>query len=511
MELSFVASTVSVILLVYLFYKYFIEINNYWEKKGVPTVPGALPLIGHLSMIFRTHKSLPCFCAEIYKANTGRSMVGFYQARNPTLMLMDPELIKTVLIKDFPKFHENVFNVNEKIDPLVSKNPFFTSGDKWKLQRNRLSYALMSSKKLRILCLAIARVCEKFTKYLADQVERSKDGICEIDTKIFSNCFTGEVVASAGFGVEGDFFVNGSGPNSFREAVEGFMEPSFLNSFMQTMLFLCPRLNTVLQLPFLPKKMDSFFRRIIREMISLREKDGIPRNDFLQLMLENSKSKSEEIDEESIAASATSFFLDGYETSAITLGFFAYQLAENPDVQTKLRDEVNTILEKHEGQMSYECLGEMTYMDQALNESMRLYPALGVLQKKSSEPLKIVGEDGIECTLEPNTDLVISVQGIHRDPKYWPNPNIFDPERFNDERKHERPKMAFLPFGEGPRICVGMRFALLQIKAAASMILKEFSIEKSSKNNRPLVYGPGAILTSIEGGVWVKLRSLKRP
>lgn len=506
MQLGLVSGAVIILLIVYLFNKYFIRIYKYWDEKGIPLVPGALPIIGHTYEIFWTEKSLVSFCEKIYQANRGRSMVGFFQLTKPTLMLFDPELIKTVLVKDFPKFHKNVFCVNEKVDRLLAKNPFFTHGDKWKFQRNRLSYALMSSKRLRILCYAVANVCKKFSKYLEDQVVNSKDRICEIETKEFANCFTGEVVASAGFGIEGDFFVKGSGPNSFREAVDGFLEPTFINTLAQMIFFLCPTVNIILQIPFLPKKIDGFFRRVVHEMIAIREKDGIPRHDFLQLMLENSADKNAR-DEENITASATSLFLDGYETSAITLGFFAYQLAENTEVQEKLSNEVNAILEKYNGEINYEALGEMTYMDQALNESMRLYPALGVLLKKSSQPCTLVGEDGLECTLEPGIDIIIPVQAIHREPKYWgENPDTFNPERFGVNREHERPKMAFLPFGEGPRICVGMRFAVLQIKAAICTILKDFSIEKSAKNNRPLVFGPGTIFTSIEGGVWVTLR-----
>lgn len=508
MELKLVLGAVIVLLLVYLFDKYFIRIFKYWDENGIPTVAGALPIIGHTWDIFYKNKTFACFVDKVYKAHEGRSMVGFYQLRKPVLVLLDPELIKMVLVSEFSKFHENVFKVDEKVDPLLAENPFFNTGEKWKSQRNRLSYALMSGKRLRILCHSIAHVCNKFTNYFQENVKKSGKGVFEVEMKQLGNRFTGEVVANAAFGVEGDFFINGSGPNSFREAVYGFLEPSFFNVIAQTLLFFVPALGYMLKLRFMPKKIDRFFRRIVHEMIILRQKEGIARNDFLQLMLDSVKNEGGEIDEPAIVAAAASFFVDGYETSAITLAFLVYQLAENPEIQEKLRNEIKTVLEKHDGQISYESLKEMTYMDQAFHESMRRMPVVGFLTKKSTAPCKLVGKDGLECNLEPETELILPVQAIQMDPEYWQDPQVFRPERFRDDSENHRPRMVFLPFGEGPRQCPGMKFATLQIKGAVATIFKDYVAEISPKTIRPLRLKKGAILTTMEGGLWINFKPL---
>ncbi|XP_043281943.1 cytochrome P450 6a2-like [Venturia canescens] len=509
MELKFVLGTVAILLLIYLFHKYFIQVHKYWEKKGIPTFPGAIPFFGHTIEIFWNHRTFACFIDKMYKANKGRSMIGFYQLQKPVLMIQDPELMKSVLISDFPKFHENPFKVDKKMDPLLAENPFFNTGEKWKTSRSRLSYALMSGKRLRILCHSIAHVCNKFTSYLRENVEKSKQGVYEVEMKELGNRFTGEVVANAAFGAEGDFFTNGSGPNSFREAVYGFLAPSLLNLIAQTILFLIPMLGSILKLRFVPKRMDQFFRRVIHEMISLRKKDGVERNDFLQLMLQGVKSEGGEIDENDITASATSFFIDGYETSAITMSFLVYRLAENPKVQEKLRDEIKRVLEKYNGEICYESLKEMTFLDQAFNESMRLIPAVGFLTKQTTEQYKFLGKDGLECVLEPETQIILPLQAIQNDPEYWEDPEVYKPERFNDDSEKNRPKTTFMPFSEGPRICPGMRFATMQIKGAVVTILKDYVVEVSPKTKRPLQPKRGAIITVMEGGLWINFKPIQ--
>jgi cytochrome P450 family 6 len=153
-----------------------------------------------------------------------------------------------------------------------------------------------------------------------------------------------------------------------------------------------------------------------------------------------------------IAAQCFVFFIAGFETSSTTMTFAMYELSKHQELQDKVRDEVNTVLAKHEGKITYEAIQEMKYMDQVINETLRKYPPLPLITRMCVRDYKIPGEDLI---IEKDTTIIISVLGIHHDKEYYPDPEKFDPERFTEENKNSRHHFAHIPFGEGPRVCIG--------------------------------------------------------
>ena len=205
---------------------------------------------------------------------------------------------------------------------------------------------------------------------------------------------------------------------------------------------------------------------------------------------------------EILTSHAVSFFVDGYETSSSVLSFIGFHLASNPKVQEKLREEVMSVLNKYDDVITYEALKDMTYMDQVINESMRILPTLGFLSKVCTEETELRGSDGLVCRVERGMYIMISISGLQTDPRYWENPEEFDPDRFGPDRKHNIEKFTFLPFGEGPRMCVGMRMAQLQMKACLATFLRKYSIELSPKTQLPLKMISSTFLANAEGGLW---------
>jgi len=147
-------------------------------------------------------------------------------------------------------------------------------------------------------------------------------------------------------------------------------------------------------------------------------------------------------------------------------------------------------------------------MDQILNESQRIIPTIGFQSKVCTEEIELRGSDGLVCRVQPKTEIQIPVHGLQHDPRYWDNPEVFDPERFSPGNKRNIDRFTFLPFGEGPRICPGQRMALLQIKAGLTTLLRKYSLELSPKTKLPLKMIPGAIIASPQGGLWVIIRQL---
>lgn len=147
-------------------------------------------------------------------------------------------------------------------------------------------------------------------------------------------------------------------------------------------------------------------------------------------------------------------------------------------------------------------------MSQVISESQRCHAALGFMHKVCTEEFELQGSDGLTYRAKPGTDIFLSVHGLHNDPNYWVDPEVFDPERFSDERRQTIEKMVYLPFGEGPRICVGMRMGLLQVKACFATLLRNYKLELSPKMQLPLKMSPHYFLTHPHGGAWVYISKL---
>ncbi|XP_050528994.1 probable cytochrome P450 6a13 isoform X4 [Daktulosphaira vitifoliae] len=148
------------------------------------------------------------------------------------------------------------------------------------------------------------------------------------------------------------------------------------------------------------------------------------------------------------------------------MSFCLYQLALNKNIQEHVRKEVFQVKKKNNGILNYEFLGELHYLEMVIHETLRMYPPFEIL-RNTTKSYQIPDEDFV---IEKNTKIVISAYCIHMDPKYYPDPMKFDPERFSSEEKSKRPNNTFLPFGVGPRICLGNRFAIMVLKVAISQI-----------------------------------------
>ncbi|KOC64924.1 Cytochrome P450 9e2 [Habropoda laboriosa] len=490
----------AIVLLCFYLYRTY----TYWQRNGIPVGKGYVPIAGHILSVIFMRRSIKDVIQKIYDDHKQHSMVGFYKTTKPVLIVREPALVKVVMQSKFSNFHQNGMKIEPDMDPLLAKNPFFIYGEEWSAGRKRLTYAF-SNVRLKTLFTAVSGVCKKFEDFLNRRLKSSNK--YEVELKYLFSKFTGEVVANAGLGIEGLCFEDKVHPNAFDEISRSIFKPNALQGFLTMIMLFLPHLNRLFKMSFIPKEMDRFFRRIVAENLELRRTESVPRNDFLQLMIELEKS-GEKLDVDSITSHALSFYVDGIESSSITLSFIGYHLALHTDIQEKLRDEVNAKIAKYDGVLTFDALKEMTYMEQVISESQRDFPVLTFLNKICTEEFELQGSDGLTFRAKPGNEILIPVYALQHDPNYWTNPDDFDPERFNEERKHSIEKMTFLPFGEGPRICVGMRMAMLQVKAGLATLLRSYKIELSPKTKSPIKLSPSYFLTSPVGGIWVYLSKL---
>ncbi|KAI4502992.1 hypothetical protein M0802_002036 [Mischocyttarus mexicanus] len=486
-------------------YFYWRQIYNHWERQGVPSVSCALPIVGHLLPLLLLRKNFSQLVQNWYNQYSESSMVGYYDGMLPGLLIRDPELIKSVLVTNFSSFNENAIKVSKEADPLVSKNPFFTTGEEWSTGRKRLAYAF-TGMRLKILSETVRDVCKKFHNYLNRKI--GPDERVAFETKDLFGRFTGEVVANVGLGIEGFCFDDNNNSRSFHEIGKRTFRITKLHGALQSLMIFLPFLNTFIKMRFIPKEIDQFFRTIVKQLIEKRREETEKRNDFFQLMIDLEKNEERKFDEESLASESISFFGDGYESSSATLSFVCFELSIHYDVQEKVRNEINDVLAKHNGEITYDSLKEMTYLDQVISESQRLNVLFDISIKICTNSIQLKGYDGLTCQVEPGNKIIIPSRCLQRDPKYWTNPEGFDPDRWNDKNKANTNKYCFLPFGEGPRICVGLRMGLLQTKAAIVNLLTKYRIERNPRTKYPVELNVLGVISTPVDGLWVYLKRL---
>jgi cytochrome P450 family 6 len=145
------------------------------------------------------------------------------------------------------------------------------------------------------------------------------------------------------------------------------------------------------------------------------------------------------------------FHIAGHDSSSATITFMLNELTRNEELMKRAKEDIKMTLEKHNGNFNYESVMDMKFIDLCVKETLRKYPILPVLNRECTKDYRI---PGTEVTIQKGTALVISVLGLHRDKNLFPNPEKYNPDRFAEEI-HDYDEDAYMPFGIGPRNCLG--------------------------------------------------------
>ncbi|KAF2901779.1 hypothetical protein ILUMI_04408 [Ignelater luminosus] len=423
---------------------------------------------------------------DLYTSYKDYAYVGFYNFLSPAVLVRDVELIKDVLIKQFNNFHDNWIRADDTVDPIMAKNLFVMRGDEWKIVRTQLT-AQYTGAKVKQMIPMMQEVSKRLIEYINKQIEVTKSNCFE--AKNLATRFTGENVLTCAYGLEGKSFVDDV-PVAF-EIGEQIASPHLSVQIKQAISLFFPLVGRLLNTTFIGSPIPKVFWDMILNTMKYREENGIVRKDYLDFLRELRKSKNSpyEVNDTYTVAHAFTFFLDAFETSAGLLTYTLCELALHPEIQTKTRTEIETVLEKYKGELSYEALAECEYLENVVFESLRRNPILPFLSRVCTEEYRFPPPrgpgTGKEVIIEKGTQMFIPVYGIHRDPQYYPDPDRFNPDRFTEEGKATRPKSVFLGFGDGPRICLGRNYGVAQIKVVLVAILNEFELRMSNKTKIP--------------------------
>ncbi|KAM8974739.1 thromboxane-A synthase [Pelodytes ibericus] len=485
--------------------------------------PKPLPFVGNVMMF---HKGFLEGATEILQKYGPIS--GYYMGRRPIVLISEPEAVQQVMQKDFSNF------INRMKLPILTK-PMSDSllclrGEKWKQVRGVLTPSF-SAIRVKEMCPLINDGCDVLVKNLQRYADSGEP--CDVQRSFAS--YTMDVVVSVAFGTKIDSQKDPDHPlvQNSKQFLELLTPPKAL--ILLTLAFPSIMIPIASRIP--NKKRDeinSFFVKVVGDIIAQR--DAQPANerrrDFLQLMLEARDTASrvavehfdvvngadlsdapsvgpdgaEEssgiptgtLNQEEILGQAIIFLIAGYETTCSLLSFATYLLATHPECQEKLLREVDEFSLKHDV-ADYNTATELPYLDMVISETLRMYPPAFRLAREASHDCTVLGHK-----IPAGTVVEIPVGCIQRDPKYWPEPEKFKPERFTAAEKQKRHTFVYLPFGAGPRCCIGVRLAVLEAKISLLRLLQKFHFQTCPQTQIPLQVSSIATLRP-KNGVHVKV------
>ena len=449
-------------------------------------------------------------------------MIGFHAFGAPILLVNDLDLAKQIFIKDFDHFLDRrQFKMDhEYLDNMMTQ----LTGDAWKEMRSAVS-PVFTSGKLKNMNKIIGKVAKDLVAHL-EVVSATGE---EVNARDLSSKFTMQSIASTGFGIETNAFEDSPQSVQFRKMARKLTraETGKWDGLKLLFAFLFPSLNKVTKFELMDMVSLEFFANIIKQTIETRKDQKQKRNDMVDLLTETLMGDAEkdeqvkrEIEEELEVAKpgrATAFkkdemesvlianllllFFAGGDTSSGMMAACICCLANNPDVQDRLLEEINEA--DYNEQMDYNTIMSMEYLDMVVNETMRHYPLAGEIERVCTKDYTIPGTN---FTVPKGMLVQICTSGIMMDERYYPNPSEFNPENFSPKNKEKRNPYAFLVFGMGPRNCIGNRLALLQFKTGIVHMVRNFNIVATSRTPKELEVDPKSLNNDVKGGIWIRFK-----
>ncbi|XP_019851786.1 PREDICTED: cytochrome P450 3A24-like isoform X2 [Amphimedon queenslandica] len=497
MFFAYLGGIVFLIISFLFWYKFIYSPYQFFKKFGLHSPP-TVPFFGNIFDIFKLGS---IYALEKWSIKYGK-VFGYYIGAQPYLAVLDPDILKEIMIKKFDNFTERKkdFGFMTEIRKKANINSMllFMNKQDWKRTRAIIT-PTFSTKKLKMISPHIERSCDTLVEIFSD-ISR-KNNSAEL-WRIFGQ-FSMEVILATAFGCQVNILKGEE--NSLTEAAIGIFTPNLYNLLSE----LCT------QIPFSAKFFGLFFakrlkltqhhstaRNFIFQVINQRRLQSYNNTnvDFLQLLME-AKAEDDQIcpgskqltDEEIISVSLF-FLLAGYETTSNLLGFTAYLLAMNPDKQDKLTQEINNYYQCNKDSSLYDAAHSIEYLDRVINESQRIYAPGSMTFRECENTCTING-----VTIPAGCTVMIPIQILHRLVEHWEQPEIFRPERFSPHEKESHHPMCFMPFGAGPRNCIGMKLALMEAKMCLTSLMRKYKFERAPDTQVPLKTRIGITQSPVNG------------
>ncbi|KAK3165189.1 hypothetical protein QOZ80_1AG0030060 [Eleusine coracana subsp. coracana] len=485
-----------------------------WRVRKVPG-PLSLPLVGHLPLFARHGPALFLLLAKKYGP-----IYRFHMGRQPLVMVVDAELCKEVGIKKFKSIPNRSIPTPIRGSPIHNKGLFFTRDSRWQSMRNVI-ISIYQPSHVASLIPAIQPYVERAGQLLHPGEEIT---FSDLSLKLFS-----DTIGQVAFGVDFGLTKNqaGSSPEQHPEGVDAatdFIRKHF-HATTSLKMDLSGSLSIVLGqfVPFLQEPvrqlllrvpgsadrrleetnmaMSGLLDRIVAERAAQADRGE---KNFLSVLLnasESTEAMKKLLTPDYVSALTYEHLLAGSVTMSFTLSSLVYLVAMHPEVEEKLLREIDAYGPKDVVPSSEELQTKFPYVEQVLKETMRFFTASPLVAREASEDVEVGG-----YFLPKGTWIWLAPGVLAKDPEDFPDPDVFRPERFDpdsEECKRRHP-YAFIPFGIGPRACIGQKFAMQQLKLVVIHLYRHFIFRHSPRMEFPLQF-QYSILVNFKYGVKVQI------
>ncbi|XP_071648655.1 probable cytochrome P450 6a23 isoform X2 [Temnothorax longispinosus] len=489
----------TLIVAVTIFYIYCKHVKfNFWRNRSVfcpiPVIP-----IGNMTPVITGKMQIGIFLHDAYMKYKDHQAFGLYMFLKPFLVIADPDLIRTVLTKDFESFQDRGLHFNEKLNPLYD-NLFFMNGNRWNNMRKKMT-PIFTPKKINQMFAIVKECGEELTKFLETKAKMKES----VEMKDMFARYTIDVIMSTAFGIQSDCIKEPN--NEYQIQGKNILRIKIIRFILSISI---PKIMDFFSIPLTDRSITSFYTNIFRKTVEYRQAHKVIKEDFMDLLIQlmekghvdDDKKTDATINkltmEEAIAQSVL-FFVAGFETSAATATFALYELAHNEDIQSKVHKEIDEVLAKHKDGLTSKTIKEMEYVEKVIDETLRKYPPLPMLNRICTKDITLSSTTDIH--LPKGTSILIPILGLHRDPSIYPDPDKFDPDRFNPGEKAKRHHYSYLPFGYGPRICIGAKFGKMQTKVGLVSLLSKYKFKPHSQTAVPFIFNEKSVGLAVKGGI----------
>lgn len=392
-------------------------------------------------------------------------------------MVMDPGAIRRMLLEELDNYPKSIVTKN-LLRPAIGESLFIAEGAHWRWQR-RTAAPVFSHRNVMNLAPIMTAAAEQSAARVAAAGPRAVDMAAEMVRTTF------DVIADVTFSGDGMFDVD-----AVHRGIDAYISEAGKISLFDILGFpdWVPRPGRVMSGGSVAE-----MKRVADEAVEARRargSEGVP--DLLDLLLDGEDPETKRrMSTPELRDNLLTFIVAGHETTALTLGWSLYLCAFDQAVQDRARAEAQAVLGGRAATGAD--VARLPYIRQIIDEALRLYPPAGIISRTAQVADTLCGRD-----IRPGDTVIIPIYALHRNHQLWPEPDAFNPDRFADRKTIER--YAYLPFGDGPRICIGASFALQEAVIILATLLSRFRfIPVPGRDPDPVM-----ILTlRPQGGVWL--------
>ncbi len=423
------------------------------DEPQYPPGPAGYPLIGMMPEVWRDSLGMMIQGFQRF-GETATFRFGPYRY----VVANDPEDVRHVLVQNHANYHKSPTYAGLK---LVLGNGLVTSeGSFWRRQRKLATPAFHRKRLVNFTEQMIACTEDTCARWSALPPGQELDVAEEMMKLTFR--IVGHTLFSTELGGEADHV---------GEAMEVALK--YANDAAESMMLIPTWLPTPKNQRFHRAKatLDELVLGMIAERRRQVAETGDAGHDLMAMLMEaTDETGTERMSDEQLRDEVLTLVSAGHETTANALSWTFMLLSKYPDVARRLRAELDEVLGGRPP--GFEDLPRLEYTERVIQESMRLYPPVWMIERVTLGPDVVAGKE-----LPKDTIVAMCMYTAHRNPKYWPNPEGFDPDRFLPERSEDRPRYAYFPFGAGPRMCIGNHFAMMEAKLLVAMLIQRFDVE----------------------------------